>query len=140
MWLLIKAVNLLVWLTIVGLVICVPFVPRADRIVVTQVDTEINGRFKGQQYGNPAGKDLVLILGQNTPVGQNQVSTPSTIVCQIKGRNRPAKVNYLKAVGWVVFEDLSAPAHPARKMKDDGPIRLFGRFCSEPRPTYICRQ
>ena len=48
------------------LVVSVPLVLRANRIVVVQVDAEINGRFKGQQYENPAGEDLVLNLEQNT--------------------------------------------------------------------------
>jgi hypothetical protein len=38
--------------------------------MVAQADAKNNGRLKGQQYGCPAGKDLVLILGQYTLVGQ----------------------------------------------------------------------
>lgn len=98
MRLVIKAADPPVSLTIVGLVICVPLIPSADRIVVAQVDAKINGRFKGQLYGNPAGEDLVLILGQNTLVSHYKVSTPRIVICQIKGHNRPAEVNYLEAV------------------------------------------
>lgn len=66
--------------------------------MVAQVNANINGRFKGQQYGNPAGEDLVLILGQNTLVSHYKGSIPRIVICQIKGRNRPTEVNYLEAV------------------------------------------
>ena len=60
--------------------------------MVAEVDTEVDGGFKGEENGDPTGGDLGAVLVGDARVGQGEVGAAGAVIGEVEGGDGAAKV------------------------------------------------